>query len=788
MRVLKGFLLVAVILFAATAWSQSKPKEPHIGYLYPSGGQRGTVFRLLVGGQSLRGVDRVHVSGEGVRAKVIQHYKPLRNLKKEQRLELQNRLHSVREKRIAELPKRIRMSMRPGKRPANRGARRGGKATIDDATPAEPVTLPEHPYLDNLEEKSLRELHNITNEFFNRKRKQPNAQIAESVRIELSIDSDALPGDRELRLETPRGLTNPMCLQVGVLPETCEGEPNDPTPTLALLSAPTLDLPILVNGQIKPGDVDRFRFRARRGKRLVIQVQARHLIPYLADAVPGWFQATLSLYGPKGNEVAFTDDYRFDPDPVLFWEVREDGIYELEVRDSIYRGREDFIYRIAVGEQPFITQIFPLGGRAGEKTAAAIFGWNLPKDRLKLATEAGAPGIRETVLWEGDALSNPVRYAVGTLPESDERDPNNAVGDAQRVDLSCLINGRIEQPGDTDVFAFDGSAGDEVVAEVHARRLQSPLDSLLRLTGVSGCVVAWNDDWEDKASGLNTHHADSYLRARLPASGEYRIHLSDAQNRGSDAHAYRLRISQPKPDFALRMTPSSLNMRAGGTVPVWVHALRKDGFQGDIQLTLQDAPKGFQIHGGRVPAGCDRIRITLTAPGVAPERPTLLNLTGSATIGDRTISRLVVPAEDRMQAFLYRHLVPSQNLMVSVTGGKRNVRPIVPVGRGAVRVPEGGTVQVRLKVPRFIKTQGIELQLNEPPNGVTLQDVTLVPVGVAFALKTDGEVAKAGFADNLIVEAFGERVVRRKGKDGEKQKRRVSLGVLPAIPFEIVPR
>jgi hypothetical protein len=32
-------------------------------------------------------------------------------------------------------------------------------------------------------------------------------------------------------------------------------------------------------------------------------------------------------------------------------------------RDALYRGREDFVYRIAIGELPFVTDIFPLGGR-----------------------------------------------------------------------------------------------------------------------------------------------------------------------------------------------------------------------------------------------------------------------------------------------------------------------------------------------------------------------------------------------------------------------------------------
>ena len=97
-----------------------------------------------------------------------------------------------------------------------------------------------------------------------------------------------------------------------------------------------------------PGDVDRFRFTAEKGQKLVIETHARSLIPYLSDAVPGWFQATLSLYDNKGNEVAFVDDYRFNPDPVMFYEIPKSGEFELKICDSIYRGREDFVYRVAI--------------------------------------------------------------------------------------------------------------------------------------------------------------------------------------------------------------------------------------------------------------------------------------------------------------------------------------------------------------------------------------------------------------------------------------------------------
>jgi len=52
------------------------------------------------------------------------------------------------------------------------------------------------------------------------------------------------------------------------------------------------------------------------------------------------------------------------------------------------------------------------------------------------------------------------------------------------------VNGRIDQPGDWDVFRFQGRAGQAIVAEVYARRLDSPLDSVLKLTDAKGQQLA----------------------------------------------------------------------------------------------------------------------------------------------------------------------------------------------------------------------------------------------------------------------------------------------------------
>jgi len=784
MTVSKPVLIVALTVCVTNAWGQPANREPHIGYLYPGGGQQGTVFNITAGGQLLRGTDNVYVTGEGVHARVIRYYRPVRNIQREQRQELQKRLKELRQKRLAELS---------GKEFVKKEADEPEREKKKGATNTRRVRPVRHPLLYNLEEKSLRELHHVAHElFFPRWKKQLNTQIGEMVLIEVTIDPDAEPGDRELRLETRVGLTNPMVFQVGQLPEVCELEPNDPGTYPNLPKAPPVGLPVVLNGQIMPGDVDRFRFRARQGQGLVMQVHARRLVPYLADAVPGWFQATLTIYDARGGELAFADDYRFDPDPVLFYEIPATGVYELEIRDSIHRGREDFVYRVAVGEQPFITGIYPLGGQTGVATDARITGWNLSEKQLSLDTQPGVECIRQTALLQDKWLTNRVTYAVDSMPERREIEPNDTVENGQRIVLPRIVNGCIEGPEDIDVFRFRGQAGDEIVAEVYARRLHSPLDSLLRLTDASGTVLEWNDDTMHKDGhlhtdmGLLTHHADSYLRARLPKDGVYCVHLADSQHHGGDAYAYRLRIGPPQPDFALRLTPSSLTVPAGGVVPVCVHALRKDGFDGDIELLLKDAPAGFALTGGTIRGGRDRVRMTVTAPPAPLDEPVVLRLEGRARIGGQTVTRPVAPSEDMMQAFLYRHLAPSQELMVSVGRPRFRGRLFELARSGPVRIPAGGAAIVRIRAPRHPRLRDVELELSEPPEGVTLHSVTVVPPGLAFQLNADGDSVQPGFTGNLIVEAFLEE--GNQNSEAPNQTRRVSLGVLPAIPFEIVRR
>ncbi|MCE5237143.1 PPC domain-containing protein [bacterium] len=752
--------LALLVSCAALAWGQSPRRGvPTAGYIYPAGGKQGTTVHVAVGGQNLAGVRAVHVGSAGVRGVAVDYARPL------------NR------KQLRDVGEHLRVLMRM------RWAQLMGKPVTskdeEDLKALEP--LPDHPWLRGLDKKKLKELDDLRLRLFNPKA-QPNAQLEEIAYLDLTIDAHAAPGLHDLRVETPNGLSDPVHFTVGSLPEVSEAEPN------SMETAGTvLDLPVVLDGQVMPGDTDVWRFRARRGQKLTLTTQARSLVPYLADAVPGWFQATLTLYDAQGREVAFNDDYRFDPDPVIFYQVPQDGEYALEIRDSIYRGREDFVYRITVGEQPFVTSLFPPGGTVGKPLTAQLTGWNVPTAPVKLDTTAGGPTIRH-VSWQwGNKRSNTVAYAVDDLTDSAEAEPNDTVASAQKVSWPLAVDGRVGKPGDVDAYRLEGRAGDELVVEVQARRLGSPLDSLVRVRDAAGRVTALNDDHDDKQATLLTHQADSWLSVKLPKAGAYTVLVSDAQAHGGEEYFYRLCLRAPHPDFALQIAPSSLKLDAGRTQVLEVHVLRLDGFSGPVELALGGMTGGFVLNGGRVGAGQDVVHATVTAPTEPPTGAVALQVVGKAQMGGATVTRTAAAADEMMQAFAYWHLVPAQEFAVVVGPAPRWPPRLDIVSDGApLRLSPGGTAQVQIKtppVPTLIKS--LRLELKSAPEGVTIKEQNALPSGLALTVQADRAKVKPGSADNLIVEVFIEAEVKR--GNGQTVTVRNSVGVLPAVPVEVVP-
>jgi len=650
-------VLAVLMAFASTALGQQRPATggARVGYIYPAGACQGATTRAVVGGEFLDGIAQAYISGSGVQITVKEYIKPMAM---QQVNKLRDTAKELADRRAAVLtwPK-----LSPASRPSTRPV-----FTEDDA-------------------KLLKE---IREKLATAVIRPAFPTIAENVLVDITVANDATPGRREVRFQTTGGLTNAVAFYVGTLPEVCEIAAK-PRPQ-ATASIPgkqmTVTLPVMINGQIGPGGVNRYQFHASKGQSLVAAACARGLTPYLADAVPGWFQATLALYDAAGHELAADDDSRVDHDPLLHLVIPADGQYVIEIKDSLFRGREDFVYRLALGELPCVTGEFPLGGPAGAQTDVQLLGWNLPQKSCSQDCKDFLPGLHSLMIPTLDAaVYQSLPFAVDNLPECLAEKTA-----AQAVALPIIINGRIAAPGNCGTFTFPGKAGEQIVAEVTACRLGSPMDSVLDLTDASGKQLACNDDWDDPAAGLITHQADSYLTATLPADGTYFIHLRDVQNHGGPEYVYRLRISNPRPDFQVFLEPSSISVRAGASTPVTVHAIRRDGFTGAINLLMSGDSQGFRLGGTVIPANKDKVDLKLLAPPTALAQAVRLHLDAYATINGQQVTHAVVPADNTMQAFAYWHLVPTEELLALVMA--RWSKP-VPMAAGSIKQATDLTAQ-----------------------------------------------------------------------------------------------
>ena len=797
------FLCLSVLLVGTALFAQPNKKVAwKNGYVLPAGVQRGTTTEVWVAGRQMSRCVGAVFTGSGITAKVLDTFPSPRNLEQLDRYVIRTRFEAVGARLLekldpeapdtkvfVELLKKMPKDQRP---------------ILYLEEEALPFIWPRYWHLRKIAEEdsdlTLDEFRQLVYQHYGplQWRRPPDAVI-ETVWLEVTVAPDAEPGDRELRLVMPPGLTNPMYFQVGIHPEVMEIEPNC-RESLGLadymnnFEPRVYDVPVVINGQISYSDIDQFRFRAKKGENLVLTAQARQLVPYMADAVPGWFAAVLTLFDANGNELGYADSFRFDPDPALYFTVPEDGEYVVEIRDSLFRGREDFVYRLTIAQTPIIESVFPLGLKEGTSTTFVLGGRNLPVNEITVEAQPGSESVREISQLGGQWLPHPIRFAVDTLPEITETPGNNALGSAQPVALPLIVNGLISQPGEYDYYRFDGNEGDVVVLDVTARSLGSLLDSRVALLDASGKVLAENDDrptLNDKylslRLGLQTHDADSYLMTTLPATGSYLVRIGDAQRNGGAAYGYRLRISSPEPEFTVYSTPSTHQLAAGGIFPIWFHVDRMDGYDGPIQLRIIGDAKGFSLDSAFIPSKESDVLCTLTTPPEAALEPIPLRFEAFVEKDGRTIRRSVAPVEDMEQAFLYHHWVPADDLWVTIPT-KRSPTGIQLTTPEPIQLKPGGSVDIVLATPPGrTYPENMFFKLAEVMPGVSVQKksfaenlLTLTFTASPDVLQKIGEKEqwkepRAALGGNFIVEIEAENA----------QKQRYSLGLIPAIPFRI---
>ncbi|MFV0442808.1 MAG: PPC domain-containing protein [Planctomycetaceae bacterium] len=124
--------------------------------------------------------------------------------------------------------------------------------------------------------------------------------------------------------------------RISTLDNVIEQEPNNDFKTATAAQAPAA-----FNGVIgEPGDIDFFKFAAKKDQQLNIQVYARQLRSPL-DSVLNVYRAT------DGGSIGGNDDNR-QPDSYYRFKAPADGEYVVAVRDHLKNGGDHYTYRIEV--------------------------------------------------------------------------------------------------------------------------------------------------------------------------------------------------------------------------------------------------------------------------------------------------------------------------------------------------------------------------------------------------------------------------------------------------------
>jgi hypothetical protein len=695
---------------------------------------------------------------------------------------------------------------------------------------------------------------------------EETAKNPNRARADVTIPADAAPGVVRVSLKAPGGATAELPFAITAFPEVVEAGSNETQGT-----APKIALPATLVGSLdRAGDTDYFRFDAAAGQQVGVEV--------VAGAIGSKLEPVLTLTDSSSRVLAETTG------SMLGHTIEQAGTYVLRVRDVDYRGSGEMFYRVNVGPVPIIGDVFPLGVARGSEIDVEVRGVNLGDVRsVKVkAAETAAVNSRVDVpvkLAAGQGGSppaynsplNPKNLVVGEFAEVAESGANDDAAGANAVPTPATANGRIERPGDVDVYRFAAKKGERLIVDVNARRIGSPLDSFVEILDAAGkplpratlrslakTYTVFRDhesaspgirieDWRE--FGVNDHvmmgsqllrilalpknpdddcqffqlrgqrigfldttpaavsvgtpmykvslHSpgmnfppngmplitipfanddggpeygkDSRVFFDPPADGEYLARISDVRGQGSPSHAYRLAIRPPKPSYTISFNPTAPAVWKGGAIPIGISCERSDGFEGAIDVKIENLPPGFSAPATTIPPGENSTSLAFFAAADAVAPPP-----------DAAKLKLVASAN-----------IDKQPLVREVDGGLPSVvEPgdiVTTLEQSEVTIQPGRESKLTVRIERRNDFKGrIPIEVRGLPHGTRVLDI-----GLNGILITERDTSRV---ITLYSEPWAQPtthpfvvLAKREGKNTEHAAQSILLRVVPAAAVATAP-
>ena len=504
---------------------------------------------------------------------------------------------------------------------------------------------------------------------------------------------DMPPGVYDVAAATALGVSSSRAFTVGTLPETVRSAANTKVET-----ATPLSLGGVCNAATTPQAIDHYRLEAHRGQRIVVECAAA--------GIDSRLQPVLAMADAKGRDLVVERR-----GGVIDFTAPEDAAYIVKVHDLSFQGGAAFFYRLVVRE----VEAGAVAPRHPSVRGVSSFSWP-------------PPGL-------------PEQAAVV------EAEPNDLV--AQAITLPADIAGALPTPADVDTFEFEGTEGDVWWIEAASARLGGPTDLAVvvqRVTG-AGADAQFEDVAEvpDIASPVklsSNHYAydgppydagspDVLGRVEIKKSGRHRIQVRDlfGGTRTEPRSVYRLVVRRAAPDFAIvgwalhkELRNGDRNdlskppaLRPGATMAFEVVAIRRDGFDGEIALAVENLPPGVTATGFPIPKSGGRGIVLLTAAEDAAAGSAPLVISGRATVAGADVVRpcaiasVAWPVRDHWQEIPMTRLVPAP--IVSVGVAERAPLSLEAAADGPVDAVAGSTLTLPLRLVKRGEFSGGLLQV-----------------------------------------------------------------------------
>lgn len=544
----------------------------------------------------------------------------------------------------------------------------------------------------------------------------------------VTIAADCPTGIFEARVMSRLGISSARVFSVDALPEVVQTAPNT-----SLATAMELNVNSICNAVMTAKSIDYYSFHAIKGHRYIVNCAAREIDSKLdAVLIIGDSAGRDLVVERRGGTLDFT--------------ATADGKHTIKVHELTFKGGREYFYRLSLQE---------------------------------IAADAAMPQFASTKTvnsfsWPPNGLA----VNAGTQ----EAEPNNLQAQAQKITLPCDISGSFFPAADVDRFEFNATKGDVWWIEVASERLGRPTDPSALVQHVSGesaeqkltDVAEFTDIAAPIRPSSNGYaydgppydggSADIIGKLEIKEDGLHRLQITDlfGGTRNDARNVYRLIIRKAAPDFALaawglhmelrngdrNALSKPLALRPGITVALEVAVVRRDGFDGDIELVMEGLPEGVTAQGLKIAKGKTRGIMLVTADQNAPASLANVNFFGKSMLNESEAIRPVHMAAHAWPIVDSWSEIPRPRLVtglpVSVTTSEFAPITIAPAEKKVWEVTAGEKLTIPLIHTRRSEFSGDTLQLKTSGEGfeanprfdVSISADTSVAVIDTAALKT----------------------------------------------------